>query len=569
MIKLRDYQDALYDRIKAAWVTVRAVLAVLPTGGGKTVIFSSVMLDHKGASAAVVHRKEIVSQISCSLAKLGVKHRLIAQPNTINLIRRKHLKLFGKSFIDPHALAGVISVQTLTSKSARTNMPLRRWINQVTLCVFDEGHHYVKKGLWGRAVEMMSNAKLLFVTATPERADSKGLGDHSDGFCEEMVEGPSTHWLIKNGYLSDFTYKCPTTDLDLDDIPLTASGEVNSKEMRNRTIESHLVGDVVSHYLRFAKGRKTIVFANDVTTAEEMAIAFRDKGVRAVALSGETDQGERDRQLDSFENGDLEVLINVDLFDEGFDVPAVECVMLARVTMSLGKYLQMVGRGLRPVYAKGYDLTTVEGRLAAMANGPKPRAIIIDPVRNWERHGAPNWPRKWTLDRKGNGAGGGSGVKQRICLKCTQPYEMFYKECPYCGQPIPPPESGGRSAPEKVDGDLMELDAEGMAALFAKISKADMSDTDYAMDQLNRNIPRIGRGADMKRHQAAKYRRKVLNELVAWWTGCQPKDRSLSETHRRFFHRFGVDIGTALTLNRKDTDALIERIQEQFTEDLT
>ena len=566
MIKLRDYQEALADKILAAWLTFRAVLAVLSTGGGKTVIFSALINEHVGASAAVVHRKEIVSQISCALAALEVKHRVIAPPATITLIRRKHLKRFGRSYLDPHAQCGVISVQSITSKSSLQNDGLQRWLKQITLCVFDEGHHYVTQGIWGRAVGMMGKAKLLFVTATPERADGKGLGVDADGFCETMVEGPSTPWLIEQGYLSRFIYKAPKTDLNMDDLPITASGEVNAKVLRARTVESHLVGNVVEQYLKFAPGKKTIVFASDVATAEEMAEAFRLAGVRAVALSGETDSGVRDRELDAFEFGDLDVLVNVDLFDEGFDVPAVECVILARITMSLGKYLQMVGRGLRVVYAQGFDLKTQAGRLAAIAAGGKPAAIIIDPVRNWERHGMPNWPRSWSLAARDRGSRGASDtVPQRVCLECTQPYEAFYKICPHCGTPMPEPD--GRSVPEQVEGDLMELDVEGMAALFAAMRNADMDDEDYAADQIRRGLPPFGRSVDMRRHQAAKYRRRVLRELVAWWSGMQA-GRDLSEQHRRFYRRFGIDIGTAFTLNAKDTDALIERIQERFTEDM-
>lgn len=568
VIKLRGYQQEGTAAIYDAWTRVRAVLAVLATGGGKTVIFSSIMHNHTGASAAVVHRREIVSQISCSLANLEVKHRVVAQPATVAAIRRKHLKLFGKSYVDPNALAGVVSVQTLTSRGAANNRELQRWIKQLTLCVFDEGHHYVTAGLWARAVEMMSRAKLLFVTATPERADGKGLGACADGFAEEMVEGPSTQWLTDQGYLSRFTYKAPQTDLNIKDLPLTASGDINTKKMRARITESHLVGNVVDQYDQFAPGKRAIVFANDVETAGEHARAFCAAGVKAVALSGKTDQGERDRELEGFENGaGALALVNVDLFDEGFDVPAVDAVIMARVTESLAKFLQMIGRALRPVYAAGFDLSTREGRLAAMAAGPKPAAIIIDPVRNWERHGMPNWPRVWTLDaqEKGSRSGPSDTIPQRVCTGCTQPYEAFYTACPYCGVvPLP----AERSAPEHVDGDLMELDVDGMAAMFEAMRKADMPDDEYAAGQFARNMPVIGRGADLKRHQAAKYRRSVLHELVAWWVGLQPEGRLLSEKHRRFFHRFGTDIGTAFTLSARDTDALIERIQQRFNEDI-
>ena len=568
MINLRDYQEAFVGAIMAAWVWCRAVLGVLPTGAGKTVCFSAIMHEHTGAAAAVVHRKEIVGQISQALARLDVKHRIIAPPAVVTRIRRRHLKEFGRSFVDPHALAGVISVQTLTSGASGKNKELQNWLAQVTLAVFDEGHHYVEQGLWAKAVHYMSRAKILFVTATPDRADGKGLGADADGFAETMVEGPSMQWLIENGYLCPFKYKAPATDLDVSDVPITATGDLNTKAMRARVVESHLVGDVVKHYRQFASGKRAIVFATDVETANEMADAYNRAGIPAAALSGETEQGERDAKLDAFDDGRMLVLVNVDLFDEGFDVPGVDAVILARPTESLAKYLQMVGRALRVVYGKGFDLKTVEGRLAAIAASDKPYALVIDPVRNWERHGMPNWPRKWTLEaRSKTGRGDGSGtIPQRVCLLCTQPYERFHLACPYCGEP--PPAPAGRGAPEQVDGDLIELDIEGMAALFRAMHKADLPDEEYALDQLRRNIPAVGRGADMKRHRENKYRRQVLRELVAWWVGLQPAGREMSEKHRRFYHRFGIDIGTAFTLKAAETDALIERIKQQFSEDI-
>lgn len=575
MLNLRNYQLRFAAAVQEAWTRSRSVLGVLPTGGGKTVCFASIIHDHVGAAAAVVHRKEIVGQISMALAALDVEHRVVAQPAVIKRIRRRQLKRFGRSFLSPHAEVGVVSVQTLTSRSSDNNQELQRWLAQVGLAVFDEGHHYVKKGVWAKAVELMAAALLLFVTATPERADGLGLGAHADGFAEEMVEGPSAQWLIDQGYLCPFIYKAPATDLDVSDVAVTASGDLDTKALRARVVESHLVGDVVGHYQKFAPGKRAIVFATDVATAGEIADAFNADGIPAAALSGETDGAERDHKLDEFESGVLRVLVNVDLFDEGFDVPGVDAVILARPTESLAKYLQMVGRALRVVYADGFDLSTAEGRKAAIAAGSKPHAIVIDPVSNWERHGAPNWPRKWSLDGREKGARGASAAgldPQRVCTGtpdmpgCTQPFSKFLTVCPYCGTPVAPP--AGRSAPEQVDGDLIELDVEGMARLFRAMERADMSDEDYAIDQAVRRIPAVGRRADMRRHQEAKYRRQVLRELVAWWIGMQPEGRPLSEKHRRFYHRFGIDIGTAFTLSAKDTGALIATIEQRFSEDM-
>lgn len=565
MLTLRDYQLALVDRVYRAWEEYRAVLAVLPTGGGKTVCFAKIAHDHVGACAAIVHRKEIVGQISQALARLEVRHRVIAPPAVVRRIRRRHLKELGKSFVDDHAPAGVVSVQTLTSKSAESNRDLQSWVRQVTLAIYDEGHHYVKRGQWGRAVECMSGAKILQVTATPERADGLGLGADSDGFAEVMVEGPPLQWLIDNGYSCRFQYKAPRSDINVADIPLTASGDLNTKELRKRVVESHLVGDVVAQYHQFVPGKRAIVFATDVQSAEEIAAEFRRVGVASAALSGETEQGERDDTLDRFEAGSLRVLVNVDLFDEGFDVPAADAVILARPTASLGKYLQMVGRVLRVVYAKGFDLSTAEGRLAAIAASEKPFATVIDPVRNWERHGMPNWPRQWSLDGRAKSTRTTSDTApQKVCDECTQPYRAYLTSCPNCGHVN---ERAGRSLPEQVEGDLFDLDVDGMAALFERMRRADMSDEEFARGQIARHVPPIGRGAELKRHREAKYRRQVLRELVAWWVGCQA-GRELREIHKRFYFRFGVDIGTAFTLNAADTDALIVKIQQRFSEDM-
>lgn len=543
MIKLRPYQADTISEIYDAWSRHRSVLAVLPTGGGKTVIFAEIIRRHIGAAAAVAHRKEIIAQIAMSLAQLGIRHRIIAPPAVVRYARRDQLEQLGKSFVDPNSPIGVISVQTLTSKR-RGELP---WLRQVRLCVYDEGHHYVKTGIWARAVDMMhDDAKLLLTTATPERADGKGLGAHSDGFADVMVEGPTTKRLINQCYLSPYRYYAPSTDLDVSDVALTASGDFNATALRNRVIESHLVGDTVNHYHTIAPGRRAIVFAVDVVTSEELAEAFRGRGYTAEALSGKTEQGRRGKVLAAFKRGEVQVLVNVNLFDEGFDVPAVEVVVMARPTQSLAKFLQMIGRGLR----------IMEG---------KAEAVIIDPVRNWERHGMPDWPRQWTLDGSGEGGGGPSDmIPQRVCAACTQPYEAYHKVCPYCGAVIKP---AGRSLPEQVDGDLAELDVEAMAQLFEKMRIADCSDDDYQRSPEYQRLHPLGKPRALKRHRDAKYRRQVLRELVGWWVGSQP-GRDLAEVHRRFYYRFGRDIGSAFTLDAKETDKLIASISSGFSLDM-
>lgn len=549
MLALRDYQRKLLDDVHEAWARARVVLAVLPTGGGKTVCFSQAVHDHSGGSAVVAHRKEIIGQISKALGRMEVRHRIVAPKATVSSIRRQHLVEFGRSWVDGNAMAGVVSVQTLTSKASERNAGLRRWLAQVTLATFDEGHHYIKRGQWGKAVEMFPRAKILKVTATPKRADGRGMGcqgQGGQGFVEEMVQGPTTRWLIENKFLAPYRYLAPESDLDVSGLAVTANGDINTKALRAREVKSHLVGDVVQQYLHHSAGKRAIVFASTLATAAEMRAAFVLAGVKAEALSGETDAGEREQVIRAFEAGDVEVLINVDLFDEGFDVPAADTAVLARVTMSLAKYLQMCGRVLRYLDGK--------------------TATIIDPVRNWERHGLPDWPRSWSLsdESKRSRSAPSDAPELRACLGCTQPYPAYLPACPYCGTVVEP---AGRETPEQVEGELFELDVDAMQALFARIREAEMPAEDYQRQCMAKNMPPVGQRAAVARHERAKHRRGVLRHMVGWWVGAQ-EGREMREVHRRFYHRFGVDIGTAFTLGANETDALIKTIEEKYHHDL-
>lgn len=569
-MKLRNYQGKLKSGINGAFEERQNVLALLATGGGKTVLFASIMADVAGGACAVVHRKEIIAQISLTLARAGVYHRIIAPPAVQTRIRRRHLKKLGKSFIDPNSRNGVASAQTIASKATQADSAMQSWLASCELAVFDEAHHYINTGSWAKAVDAFPHSKRLFVTACAKRADGKGLGAWAAGYAQVLIEGPSTRWLIEQGYLSNFEYRAPATDLDLRDIPVTASGDLNMNVMRARVTESHIVGDVVQHYKQFASGKQAIVFATDVKTSDDIAEAFRSAGISALSVNGGDDDTTRNSAVDSFEAGETHVLVNVDLFDEGFDVPGVDCVIKARPTTSLNKYLQQIGRALRPVYADGHDLETQEGRLAAIAAGGKPRAIIIDMVRNWERVGTlPDWPQKWSLNGETKRQGADrppDTIPLTTCLECTQPFEKFYTSCPYCGAALPEPE--GRATPAAVNGDLVALDVDAMRELLASMQRGEMSDEDYKRDQLARHIPAVGRGADLKRHKENRHRRRVLKQLLRYWFGCQPSERELSEKYKRFYYRFGVDAATAMTLKAADVDKLIEQIKERFHDDL-
>lgn len=559
-ISLRDYQEELTADVYAAWQAGAAnVLAVLPTGGGKTVIFGRVVADHAGASCALAHRQELVGQISLALARYGVRHRIIGPQNVIRRIVQEHMGETGCSYYDPSARTAVAGVDTLVARAEQ----LTAWAATVTLWVTDEAHHTLASNKWGKAAALFPNAKGLGVTATPARADGKGLGRHAEGVFDDMVEGPSARWLIEQGYLCDYRIIAPPGDFVRPGADAVGStGDIKLAANKAAVKASHIMGDVVTHYQRFAAGRRGIVFAVDVETATEIARNFNAAGVRAEAVSAKTADNVRGEMLARFKRGELDVLVNVDLFGEGFDLPALDVVIMARATESLGLYLQQFGRALRPIYAPGYDLSTREGRLAAIAAGPKPRALIVDHVGNVVRHLLPDSARVWGLDGRGKKTRGRAldVVPLRTCLNldCLAPYERALACCPFCGHK---PEPANRSAPEFVDGDLLELDAEALKRLRGDIEKID------GPARVPQHLDGPAVGALHKRHRERQQAQEALRTSIAWWAGYQRAlGRPDSESYRRFYLAFGLDVMSAQALGRPEALALADKINNYLGE---
>ena len=273
-----------------------------------------------------------------------------------------------------------------------------------------------------------------------------------------MIEGQSTRWLIDNGFLCKYKIAIPKSDYQNFLKSASDNSDYSKKSMTEAANKSQIVGDVVENYLKFAKGKQAILFASDVATARRMEKEFLAKGVKAKSLDGTTNDTERLNALIDFREKRIHVLLNVDLFDEGLDVPGIECVIMARPTKSLGKFLQMVGRGLRVAPGKEF-------------------LILIDHVGNIKRgesdgHGLPCKIRRWTLDRIKK-----SGKKLnflRICSNpmCNSPYDRALTECPWCGMEALKGSGGGggKVPPEMVDGDLFLIDPETLMALESRSS---------------------------------------------------------------------------------------------------
>ena len=318
-------------------------------------------------------------------------------------------------------------------------------VSKITLIIQDEAHHVLRSNKWGQAAALFPNALGLYPTATPIRADGHGLGRHADGLIDAMIKGPTMRDLIKRGYLTDYRIFAPKSDIDLSQVTISAGGDYSPNKLRIAVHKSHITGDVVTHYLKIAPNKLGVTFAVDIKSAAEIAAEFRQWGVTAKVISSKTPPLIRQQIMRKFRNREIMQLVNVDILGEGVDVPAIEVISMARPTQSFCTFTQQFGRALRP--APG-----------------KETAIIIDHVNNVMRHGLPDAPRTWSLDRRERRSRvtPEDVIPLKTCILCLSVYTRFLRNCPYCGHYQPPM---NRSAPEFVDGDLHELDPQVLAQL--------------------------------------------------------------------------------------------------------
>lgn len=544
MIVLRPDQQRLKSDINNEWSRgAQHVLGVLSTGGGKSIIASDLVLDafHMNKQQAVIaHRNELVSQMSLHIARRGVQHRIIGSAGTVAQITRFHRREFGRSFVNPSARTAVVGVDTLVSRAEK----LKDWARQTDQWIIDEAHHVLRSNKWGKAVQLFPNARGLGITATPLRADGQGLGRQHEGVFDSMCVGLEMRQLIALGALSDFEIVCPKSDLVIDDSEVSASGDWSNQKLRAAAKKSHIIGDVVAAYCQYAWGKQAICFATDVETAGEIADKFNANGIRAAALSAETNFAVREKYIEDFKQGRLTVLVNVDLFDEGFDVPACEVVIMARPTASIGKYRQMVGRALRVAPGKLFGL-------------------IIDHVSNVVRHGLPDRVIPWTLarrDKRGKQDIDPDEIPLTVCKHCTKPFERFLTACPHCGLAPPLPEPGSRTI-AKVDGDLVLLDKATLDRMRAATVIESVADLAARVGHVAGNF--AARGAS-NRHIEKIAAQKDLEDAIAQWAAIERLKGFVDrEIHKKFYLCAGVDVLTALngSQTRQDFETLTTKVK--------
>jgi len=564
----RYYQADAAAAVQEAWAAGRDnVLAVLPTGAGKTVLFAGILADFGAPSVAIAHRQELVGQISAALNRAQVRHRIIAPPATVRRICAAHRTDTGVSHYDPNAPCAVAGVDTILNKSVELNM----WLSRVRLWVVDEAHHLLKTNKWGKAVAMFANAKGLGVTATPIRASGEGLGSHAQGLFDTMVEGPTMREMIDDGWLTDYRIFAPQSDIELAEVAISkASGDFSPSQLKKAVRKSHIIGDVVDHYRRIAPGKLAVVFASDVETASDMSGAFNAAGVVAEVVSAKTPDNVRAEIMRRYARRDITVLVNVDLFGEGFDLPAIEVVIMARPTQSFALFCQQFGRALRLMLAQGVQppqgRDDSPARRAMIAASSKPRAIIIDHVGNVVRHGLPDAGRVWTLDaaEKRSRAAPDDVETLTACLNvlCMHVYERVLPACPFCGSK---PAYASRSAPEFVDGDLTELDPDMLAQMRGEVARVDLDAEAYRASLLAKHAPAIGIGMLVRKHGERQEAQAELRDGMAWWAAYhRDAGRGDAETYRRFYREFKIDALAAQALGAKDAGTLAGRIWDSI-----
>lgn len=543
-MELRPYQNEAVRDIRAKWAGgAQNVCAVLPTGAGKTVVFGHELMEEPGVSFAIAHRQELISQMSMALAYYGVPHRVQANEAMIKWAISLHMRALGRHFYDPHASCVVVGVRTLLNRTEA----LKKEIAAARLWVIDEAHHIVRKNEWGKAVALFpKTCRGLGVTATAARSDGKGLGRHADGVMDALVVGPSGRDMINAGYLSDYRLFAPLTNLHLDQVPIGATGDFSKPKLTAEVRKSTITGDVVEQYLKIAPGKLGVTFVTDVQTASDVAARFNGAGVPAEVVHAKTPDRVRQAAVDALRRGDRKQLVNVDIFGEGFDLPAIEVCSMGRPTNSYGLFVQQFGRPLRPLEGKDH-------------------AIIIDHVGNIDRHsarGLPDKPQAWTLDARDRRAASvrdPNVVPIKTCVACTAVYEGSRRECPYCGH-INTPDS--RANVEQVEGDLYELDPSVLAAMRGEIARID-APTSSVGDKLRfGGAPDIAIMGAMKSHRIRQEAQADLRHTIALWAGAQRAAGAPDYvSYKVFYQKYGIDVLGAQALGVKDARILNAKIQ--------
>jgi len=322
-MELRPYQEAARTAIESEWSRgVKNTLLVLPTGTGKTVCFSKVVEDQVKAGdrcLILAHRGELLDQAADKLEKLTGLHASVEKA--------------GESSLDSFYRVTVGSVQTMMRESRLARFPE----DYFGTIVVDEAHHSTADS-YTRILEHFGGAKVLGVTATPDRGDKKNLGQ----IFETLAYEYTLPQAIKEGYLCKIKAQTIPLALDISDVGISA-GDLKAGELGD-ALEPYLES-IADEMLEYCQDRKTVVFLPLVKTSQTFRDILNSRGFKAAEVNGNS--ADRTEILEAFENGEYNVLCNSMLLTEGWDCPSVDCIIVLRPTKIRSLYAQMIGRGTR------------------------------------------------------------------------------------------------------------------------------------------------------------------------------------------------------------------------------
>ncbi|WP_242367737.1 DEAD/DEAH box helicase [Lactobacillus intestinalis] len=354
------------------------------------------------------------------------------------LIHRKEVldqavKTFSRQKVNSNLLTAGM-VQTLTRRVDKLPTP--------NVILVDEAHHALAKS-YQRILNKFPKAIVLLFTATPRRTGRKQL----DQIADDIIVGQSIHELTEKGFLAPFRYFQPPNDFDEKALKRGSTGDYTAESMQE-AMSTKIFGHIVKQYKRIAKGMQAVVYTYSVDSAIKIANEFNSEGISAVEVDGTTSKEKRDRAVRKFRDQEIKILVNVNLFTEGVDLPNVDCVIMARPTASLALYLQFSMRCLNPREGK--------------------TAIIIDHANNFKTFGYPDDDRDWKQAIKSGKQKsktlltdpGLSIITCDYCFAVVKASEVKDGKCPICDKPIKVHEAKPIS-----DVDLVEASKERQNAI--------------------------------------------------------------------------------------------------------
>ena len=381
MYKLRDYQAEIINKIQNSMLTGhRRIIVQSPPRTGKTVVMSEIARRATVKNRRVlflIHRQEVLEQANATFKEQGVDFDLLT--------------------------SGM--VQTLTRRVDKLDAP--------HLILVDEAHHALSKS-YRRILDKFKDAYVLLFTATPVRLGREQL----DQVADDIVLGKSIKELTAAGFLAPFRYYQPPAGFNQSELKLSSTGDYTNKSITS-ALQSCLYGDLVSHYKRLAAGKQAVCYCHSIDAAKHAAAEFNKNGIAAAEVDGTTPRSERDELVKKFRDGAIKVMVNVNLFTEGVDLPDVDAVILARPTSSLSLYLQFAMRCLNPRAGKV--------------------AVIIDHANNVEKFGYPDSERNWlqlvktgAKTRKNAETDNFNIVTCETCFAVLESRTIKAGTCPYC-----------------------------------------------------------------------------------------------------------------------------------------